>query len=60
LKELGVTVVIITHRMNILAVVDRMLVLRSGTVYAYGERDEVLSALQQGAHLPSHDSVSKK
>jgi ATP-binding cassette subfamily C exporter for protease/lipase len=47
LKRHGVTIVIITHRTNILAVADRMLVLMDGTVKAFGPRDEVLAALTQ-------------
>jgi len=47
LKAAGKTVVVITHRMNILTIVDRILVLREGMVQAYGPRDQVLAALVQ-------------
>lgn len=46
LKARGVTVVIITHRANVLAAADRMLLLINGMVQAYGPRDEVLAALK--------------
>lgn len=49
LKAAGKTVVVITHRMNILSVVDRILLLREGVAQAYGPRDQVLAALQQAA-----------
>ncbi|MFN3884200.1 MAG: type I secretion system permease/ATPase [Rhodocyclaceae bacterium] len=47
LKARGVTVVIITHRANVLAAADRMLLLINGMVQAYGPRDEVLAALKR-------------
>jgi len=49
LKAQGTTVVLITHRTNILSAVDRLLVLRDGQVQAYGPRDEVLAALSGAA-----------
>jgi ATP-binding cassette subfamily C exporter for protease/lipase len=49
LKAQGTTVMIITHRTNILAAVDRMLVLQDGQLKAYGPRDEVAAALLRGA-----------
>ncbi len=46
-KAEGRTVVVITHRTSVLAVVDRLVVMRDGMVHAYGPRDEVLAALQR-------------
>lgn len=52
LKAGGATTLIISHRPNILPVVDRILVMRDGAVQAYGHRDEVLSALARPAESP--------
>lgn len=45
LKRAASTVLIISHRANILAKVDKVLLLREGTVQQFGPRDEVLRAL---------------
>lgn len=47
LKRCGTTVVLITHRMNILQAVDKLLVMREGSVTMFGPRQDVLKALQQ-------------
>ncbi|CAB1371076.1 type I secretion system permease/ATPase [Denitratisoma oestradiolicum] len=47
LKQRGKTVILITHRTSVLAVVDKLLLMREGTPQLYGPRDEVLRALQQ-------------
>ena len=46
LKAAGKTVFLITHRPGILAVADRLLILRDGVVQADGPRDDVLAALR--------------
>ncbi len=46
LKADGCTVFLITHRPGILAVADRVLILRDGQVQADGPRDQVLAALR--------------
>jgi ATP-binding cassette subfamily C exporter for protease/lipase len=46
LKEQGTTVIVISHKMNILAAVGFMLVLVDGQIKLFGPRDEVLQALQ--------------
>ena len=45
LKRDGSTVAIITHRPNLLTLVDSILILRDGTVEAFGPRQEVLDVL---------------
>ncbi|PLC48162.1 type I secretion system permease/ATPase [Pollutimonas subterranea] len=47
LKRRGTTVIVITHRMNILNAVDKLLVLREGVMTLYGPREDVLKALRQ-------------
>lgn len=49
MKQLGKTVVLITHRTNILAAVDKLLLVRDGMVGLFGPRDQVLAALNQQA-----------
>jgi len=49
LKARGTTFVIMTHRTSVLAVADKMLVLRDGVQHAFGPRDQVLAALNQAA-----------
>lgn len=46
LKAGGSTVVLVTHRPGILAVADRLVILKNGSVQAEGPRDSVLAALR--------------
>ena len=48
-KAQGTTFVVMTHRTSVLGVADKILVLRDGQSLAFGPREEVLSALRQGA-----------
>lgn len=45
LKSEGRTVLIVSHKLSILPVVDKLLLLRDGRVELYGPRDEVLPKL---------------
>jgi ATP-binding cassette subfamily C protein len=45
LRQAGCTVVLITHKTNVLATVDKILVLSHGQVAGLGSRDEILSKL---------------
>ncbi|MBA4112193.1 MAG: type I secretion system permease/ATPase [Verminephrobacter sp.] len=49
MKSRGTTFVVMTHRTSVLAVADKMLVLRDGQMQAFGPRDDVLAALQKAA-----------
>jgi ATP-binding cassette subfamily C protein EexD len=49
LKQTGRTLIIITHRTNILSQMDKILLLAQGEIIHYGPRDQVLAALQQPA-----------
>jgi len=45
LKREGRTILIVSHKLGILPVVDKLLVLRDGRVHLFGPRDEVLSKI---------------
>lgn len=49
LKAKQTTVIVITHRNNVLANVDKLLVLKEGQLSVYGPRDQVLAHLQKTA-----------
>lgn len=51
LKARGRTVVVVGHRPSTFDVMDKILVLREGTLAAYGPRDDVLAALRQPAQV---------
>jgi ATP-binding cassette, subfamily C, bacterial len=42
LKTMGVTVILVTHKVNILSMVDKLLILQEGIVQTFGARDEIL------------------
>lgn len=45
LRDAGAIIILITHRMNMLAYCDNVLVMNAGTIQAYGPRDHVLNRL---------------
>jgi ABC-type protease/lipase transport system fused ATPase/permease subunit len=45
LREAGTTIVIVAHRPSILRVADKLLVLRNGSISAFGESDAVIAKL---------------
>jgi len=60
LKAQGKTVVLITHRMSTLAVVDKVLVLADGALAAYGPRDEVFKAMQGQAQAQAGTAPTRR
>ncbi len=53
IKQLGSTVIVISHRTMVLQSMDKMLVLKEGAMINYGPRNQVLSALMKpAAKLP--------
>lgn len=44
-KRIGMTVVIVTHKAQILAVVDKIMFINGGTVSQFGPRDEVMKKI---------------
>ena len=53
LKVQGASVLVITHRTSILPQADKLLMLRDGQVAMFGQRDEVLQALQKAQTDPN-------
>lgn len=47
MKSAGSTLFVITHRPNILSVVDKLMVIRDGALIMFGPRDQVLAELQK-------------
>ncbi|MDD5227793.1 MAG: type I secretion system permease/ATPase [Methylococcales bacterium] len=47
LKQKQTTIIIITHRNNVLANVDKLLILNDGVVSVYGPKEQVIAHLQQ-------------
>jgi len=53
LKLQGASLLVITHRTSILPQADKLLMLRDGQVAMFGQRDEVLQALQKAQSDPN-------
>ncbi|WP_144172197.1 type I secretion system permease/ATPase [Pseudomonas sp. Kh13] len=53
LKARGATVILISHRPNVLCAVDKVLMLRDGAVQMLGSRDEVFAALRKASVIPA-------
>jgi ATP-binding cassette subfamily C protein EexD len=52
LKEKQVTLIVITHRSNVLANVNKLLILNEGMVTLYGPKEQVITQLQKLAKPP--------
>jgi ABC-type bacteriocin/lantibiotic exporters, contain an N-terminal double-glycine peptidase domain len=50
----GKTMLLVTHRASMLALVDRLIILDRGRIIADGPRDNVLAALKKGQIHASH------
>lgn len=48
LRESAATVIVITHKRNILAQLEKLMIMRAGQVAGFGARDDVLARLQPG------------
>ncbi len=51
MKQMKRTVFVISHRLNILSAVSKIMVIANGTVQLYGPRDEVLEVLRKRAEV---------
>lgn len=47
----GKTLLIVTQKMPILQIVDKIIVLNNNTIYLYGDKEAVIKALSQGEHI---------
>ena len=47
MKQQGSTIILVTHRPGILGIMDKIAVISNGLLTMYGNKDEVLAALQQ-------------
>lgn len=56
-KSRGGTIILITHRTSIIGIVDKLMVLRDGSLQAFGARNDVLAALAK-ATRPMATSVA--
>ena len=54
MKESGSTIIVITHRTSILSIVDKLLLMKEGTIANFGTRDSVLKDIN-----PNNSKVTK-
>lgn len=66
LRGVGATVIVITHKRNILAQLEKLMILRNGQIAGFGGRDDVLAKIQpnvtsaKASHLADESTSSKK
>ena len=53
IKQMGCTVIVITHRTMVLKCVDKILVMKEGQAVAFGPKDQVLASLMAPAKAPT-------
>lgn len=58
LQELKTTVLIVTHRNNVLAKVSKLMVLRDGALVVYGPKDQVVVHLQKQQQAAAVSAVA--
>ena len=58
LKSAGCTVIIVTHRTNIIGVVDKMLLMRDGAVQLFGPTAEVLATMRGPVASPAQNTAT--
>jgi PrtD family type I secretion system ABC transporter len=62
MKDQGITTIVVSHKPNLLAVVDKILMLNNGMVALYGPKDEVIkkmmSAVQTQKAMPGIAAVN--
>jgi ATP-binding cassette subfamily C protein/ATP-binding cassette subfamily C protein EexD len=58
MKAAKQTVIVVTHRPQVLAHVDRILVMSFGTALAYGPRDEVIARMRGHKVVLAHERAA--
>lgn len=58
LKAKRVTVLVVTHRHNILVQLDKLMIIKEGQIPLYGPRQEVLTQLQQSVAQANQRNVN--
>ena len=56
MKEAKMTVIFVTHKPSLLVHVDKVMVLKDGSIDAYGPKEKVLGSLKAAASGSSHSS----
>jgi ATP-binding cassette subfamily C protein EexD len=59
LKQKQTTIIVITHRNNVLANVDKLLILNDGLVSVYGPKEQVIAHLQQQQAQAQQAAIAK-
>ena len=57
LKAAGSTLIVVTHRNNLLQLVDKVMVLSNGTLVAFDETAVVMKKLSQGASSAPNPAI---
>jgi ATP-binding cassette subfamily C protein len=58
MKAANITVIIITHRMGILAATSKIAIMQDGTVSAFGDSQEIFDRYLSRPHIPSSENAS--
>ncbi len=56
MKQAGMTTIIVAHRPSVLAMVDKVLMLRNGSIEVMGARDEVMNRFTPGGNRKLQDA----
>lgn len=57
MKAANITVIIITHRMGILAATSKIAIMQDGTVSAFGDSQEIFDRYLSRPHIPSSENA---
>ncbi len=60
LKQQGSTIIFITHKRNLLALADKIAIVKDGTISAFDTRDKILQALSGNQEQQRQKNIDKK